>query len=143
MIPDNEENGSKVDTENEEAELNNSGEDTADSDDLNFNEEEESFEYDVKGENPDYDHPDPYDTAVKNGNDMNSSYDEANPYDVKGEYDSERSIKTDASTLGMHIDNGTIVELDPFDEKLARTPEDDRNDLDEEGYPKNDTPPEV
>ena len=42
----------------------------------------------------------------------------------------------------MHIDSGKIVELSPTDEALARTPEDDRDDLDEEGYPKNDTPAE-
>jgi hypothetical protein len=30
------------------------------------------------------------------------------------------------------------VELDPIDEILSHTPEDDRDDLDEEGYPKND-----
>jgi hypothetical protein len=40
--------------------------------------------------------------------------------------------------LGMHIDNGEIVDLDPIDEVLGRTPEDRRDDLDEEGYPKND-----
>jgi len=38
----------------------------------------------------------------------------------------------------MHIDNGEITELDPLDEALSHTPEDDRDDLDEEGYPKND-----
>ena len=44
--------------------------------------------------------------------------------------------------FGMHIDSGKIVELDPIDEELSRTPEDDRDDLDEEGYPKNDENPE-
>ncbi|AMR34659.1 hypothetical protein A0256_23515 [Mucilaginibacter sp. PAMC 26640] len=131
----------KVDSDYRADDLDNNGEDTADSEDLNFNEKEQSFEYDVKGDNPDYDHPDPYDTAVKNGDDMNSMYDEANPYDAKGEYDADRSIETDADSLGMHIDSGKIVELSSLDEKLAHTPEDDRDDLDEEGYPKNDTPP--
>ncbi|OOQ57001.1 hypothetical protein [Mucilaginibacter pedocola] len=136
MAPENE----KTDPEYREDDLENSAEDTADSDDLNFNEAEDSFEYDVKGDDPDYDHPDPYDTTVKNGEDINSTYDEANPYDVKGEYDEERSLETDAESLGMHIDSGKIVELNPLDEKLAHTPEDDRDDLDEEGYPKNDIP---
>ena len=40
----------------------------------------------------------------------------------------------------MHVDGGEIVELDPEDEFLARTPEDERTDLDEEGYPINDSP---
>lgn len=38
----------------------------------------------------------------------------------------------------MHIDSGKIVQLDPLDEELAMTEEDQRDDLDEEGYPKND-----
>ncbi|MBK0380622.1 hypothetical protein [Mucilaginibacter segetis] len=111
---------------------------TVDNEDLNYNEEENSYEYDVKGEDEDYDHPDPYDTAAKNGEDYNSTYDEANHYDVEGEYDSKRSIETDVDKLGMHIDNGKDVRVKPLDEKLAHTPEDDRDDLDEEGYPKND-----
>jgi hypothetical protein len=111
---------------------------TTDKEDLKYNPEQNSYEYDVKSDDPDYDHPDPYDTTVKNGDDISSTYDEANTYDINGEYDSKRSIETDVDKLGMHIDDGSIVELDPADEILARTPEDDRDDLDEEGYPKND-----
>ncbi len=140
MITNNQRPETKIDPEYRDTDLDNNAEDTADSEDLNFNEAEGSFEYDVKGDDPDYDHPDPYDTTVKNGEDISSTYDEANPYDTKGEYDAERSIETDADSLGMHIDSGKIVELDPLDAKLAHTPEDDRDDLDEEGYPKNDTP---
>jgi hypothetical protein len=110
---------------------------TIDKENLKYNAAEESFEYDVNSDDPDYDHPDPYDTAAKNGDDFNSTYDEANPYDTEEEYDPNRSLETDAGSLGMHIDDGSIVELDPTDETLARTPEDDRDDLDEEGYPKN------
>jgi hypothetical protein len=139
MIPDNDD-FETVDPAYREDDLANSGEDTANTDDLNFNEADGSFELDVKGDDPEYDHPDPYDTAPKNGDDFSSTYDEANPFDTKGEYDAERSIETDADSLGMHIDSGKIVELDPLDEKLAHTPEDDRDDLDEEGYPKSDTP---
>ncbi|RFZ85814.1 hypothetical protein DYU05_09535 [Mucilaginibacter terrenus] len=142
MIPDNDD-FDKVDPDYRDADLANNGEDTASLDDLNFNEAENSFEYDVKGDDPDYDHPDPYDTAIPNGDDFNSTYDEANPYDTKGEYDATRSIETDADSLGMHIDGGKIVELDPLDAKLAHTPEDDRDDLDEEGYPINDTPKDI
>jgi hypothetical protein len=76
---------------------------------LKYNADDNSYEYDVKSDNPDYDHPDPYKTS-----------------------------ETDVDQLAMHIDNGEIVELDPTDELLSRTPEDSRDDLDEEGYPKND-----
>jgi hypothetical protein len=105
---------------------------------LKYNADENSYEYDVKSDNPDYDHPDPYKTSAKNGEDMNSTYDEANPYDTSDEYIPNESLETDVDQLGMHIDDGEIVELDPTDELLSRTPEDSRDDLDEEGYPKND-----
>ena len=108
----------------------------ADEGNLNFNENEDSFEFDTKSDDPDYDHPDPY-NAVKNGADMDSTYDEANPYSVD-EYIPNESLETDVDQLGMHIDDGKIVEIDPIDEILSRTPEDNRSDLDEEGYPKND-----
>ncbi|MES2279116.1 MAG: hypothetical protein V4592_24000 [Bacteroidota bacterium] len=111
---------------------------TIDTENLKYNADKNSFEYDVKSDDPDYDHPDPYDTTVKNGEDISSTYDEANPYDVNGEYDAKRNIETDADDLAMHIDDGEIVEVDAADAALARTPEDDRDDLDEEGYPKND-----
>jgi hypothetical protein len=112
---------------------------TIDKEDLNYNADDDSFEYDVKSDDPDYDHPDPYKTSVKNGEDMNSTYDEANPYDTAdGEYSGKRSLETDVDDLAMHIDNGDIIEVDPADAALAHTPEDDRDDLDEEGYPKND-----
>jgi hypothetical protein len=105
--------------------------------DLAYDEEKNSYELDVQGDDPEYIHPDPYDTAVENGGDADSDFDEANPTAVK-EYDKDLSIETDLEELGMHIDNGNIVEVLPVDEELSRTPEDDRDDLDEEGYPKND-----
>jgi len=112
---------------------------TIDKEQLSFNEADNSFELDVKSDDPDYDHPDPYNTSAKNGEDMNSTYDEANPYDAADEYIPNENLETDVDKLGMHIDTtGSIVELDPVDEVLSRTPEDDRDDLDEEGYPKND-----
>ena len=104
---------------------------------LNYNAEDNSFEYDVKSDDPDYVHPDPYNTSVKNGEDMNSTYDEANPYDAADEYIPNESLETDVDKLGMHIEDD-IEELDPRDKALSHTPEDDRDDLDEEGYPKND-----
>ena len=111
---------------------------TIDQQELSYNAEDDSFEYDVKSDDPDYDHPDPYKTSVKNGEDMNSTYDEANPFDAVDEYIPNESLEDDVELLGMHVDNGEIVEVDPIDEVLSRTPEDSRDDLDEEGYPKND-----
>lgn len=115
------------------------GEESA-AEDLAFNEDDDSFEYDVESDDPDYDHPDPYNTSVKNGADMNSTYDEANPFDAVDEYIPDESLETDVDDLGMHIDKGRIVRVDPTDEIISRTPEDKREDLDEEGYPKNDRP---
>ena len=106
-------------------------------DDLAYDEEKNSYELDVQSEDPEYIHLDPYDTAVENGGDADSDFDEANPTAVK-EYDKNLSLETDLDELGMHVDNGNIVEVLPIDEELSRTQEDDRDDLDEEGYPKND-----
>ena len=109
-----------------------------DAQDLKYDPETNSYEIEIASDDPDYDPPSLFETAAPNGSDFDSSYDEANPYDTLGEYDKTRSIETDADNLGMHIDDGKIVELDPVDEILSHTPEDDRDDLDEEGYPKND-----
>ena len=114
------------------------GEESA-AENLNFNAEDDSFEYDVESDDPDYDHPDPYKTSVKNGADMDSTYDEANPYSVD-EYIPNENLETDVDQLGMHIEDEESEEIDPIDDILSRTPEDSRSDLDEEGYPKNDRP---
>lgn len=112
---------------------------TTDIENLNYNADDDSFEYDVESDDPDYDHPDPYHTSAKNGSDIYSTYDEANPYDTADEYIPNESLETDVDQLGMHIDSkGKIVDVDPIDDVLSRTPEDSRTDLDEEGYPKND-----
>jgi hypothetical protein len=105
--------------------------------DLAFNEEANSFELDVESDDAEYDHPDPYDTSVTNGGDADSSYDQDNPTAVH-EYDKDLSLESDAEKLAMHIDDGSIVQVDAIDKELAKTPEDQRDDLDEEGYPKND-----
>lgn len=113
---------------------------TKDFNQLSFDKDKNSYELDVKGKDKDYDHPLPYDTTAANGGDDNSDYDEANPY-IGDEYArKEEKREAGLDDLGMRIDDGKIVELDPEDEFLARTPEDDRPDLDEEGYPVNDTP---
>lgn len=108
--------------------------------DLAYNADDGSYEYDVDSDDPDYVHPDPYHTSVKNGDDMNSTYDEANPYDAGDEYIPNESLETDADDLGMHIGGEEEVEIDPVDDILSRTDEDNRPDLDEEGYPVNDRP---
>jgi hypothetical protein len=110
----------------------------ADKEDLKYDADDDSYSLDVESEDPDYQHDDPYNTSVKNGEDMNSTYDEANPYDATEEYIPNETLATDVDKLGMHIDDGKILEVNPKDRALSHTPEDDRDDLDEEGYPKND-----
>lgn len=112
---------------------------TKDFDNLAYDKDKNSFVFDVKSPEKEYDHPLPYDTSAPNGEDSISSYDEANPY-IGSEYNDEEQIGENLEEAGMHIDNGEIVILAPEDELLARTAEDEREDLDEEGYPINDTP---
>lgn len=113
---------------------------TKDFNDLSFDKDKNTYELDVKGEDKDYDHPMPYDTVATGSIDDDSTYDEANPY-VGDEYaDKAEVIEEGLDEMGMHVDNGESVLLSAEDEILARTPEDDRDDLDEEGYPVNDSP---
>lgn len=102
---------------------------------LKYNERENSYELDIESEDEDYQHGDPYDTAADNGEDMNSDYDESNPY-VGDEYDKRHSLKDDIENLGMHTTDADHLRISKKDEKYSHTPEDDRDDLDEEGYPK-------
>lgn len=105
---------------------------------LSYNEDENSYELDRDSEDPDYDHPLPYETTAQDGSDDNSSYDEANPY-VGDEYEArargEENVLDDPSIRIDHSDN--ILKVSKADELLSRTEEDKRDDLDEEGYPKN------
>jgi len=110
---------------------------TKDFNNLSYDKDKNSFEFDVKGDEKDYDHPLPYDTSAPNGEDSVSTYDEANPY-VGSEYDDEEQVEENLESAAMRIDTEENLELDPEDELLSRTPEDDRDDLDEEGYPVND-----
>jgi hypothetical protein len=104
-------------------------------DDLAFDQEKNSYEIDVIGDDPEYVHHDPYDTAVKNGGDAFSDFDEANPTAVN-EYDKNASLETDLNVLAMHVENED--EIIAEEESFSETPEDNRDDLDSEGYPKND-----
>ncbi|MNV44531.1 hypothetical protein D3C71_1362950 [compost metagenome] len=112
---------------------------TKDFENLSFDRDKNSFVFDVKGAEKEYDHPLPYDTSAPNGEDSISTYDEANPYNGT-EYNDREQIGENLEEAGMHIDNGESVQLNPEDQLLGRTPEDDRQDLDEEGYPINDSP---
>lgn len=104
---------------------------------LKYNEQENSYEIDVEGDDPEYQHPDPYDTAADNGDDMDSDYDEANPY-VGDEYEKDHSLKDDLNNLGMHKTDADHLKISKRHEKNSHVPEDDRSDLDAEGYPKKD-----
>jgi len=114
---------------------------TKDLNELSYDKNKNSFEYDVKRTDSDYDHPLNYDTISAGAVNDDSTYDEANPY-VGDEYaDKDEIVDDELEELGMHVDNeGESVLLSPEDEILGRTEEDYRDDLDEEGYPKNDLP---
>lgn len=103
---------------------------------LAYDENKESYELDVDDTNADYDHPLDYDTVSQGAEEDDSTFDNSNPY-VGDEYtDKEELLEEDLDDLGMRIDEGEIVELNETDERLAETPEDERTDLDAEGYPK-------
>ncbi|WP_457272333.1 hypothetical protein [Pedobacter sp. UYEF25] len=105
---------------------------------LAFDEHKQSYELDVTGENKEYDHPMGYETVAQGAKDDDSTYDNSNPY-IGDEYADKAEIADDElESLGMHVDSGQSVKVGKKDEALAHTPEDDRDDLDEEGYPKND-----
>lgn len=125
--------------ENDES-INNETSSQDEPENLRYNADLDSYELDIKSDDPEYDHPDPYNTGVKGGGDSYSTYDESNPL-ANDEYIPNESLEDDVENLGMHVDNtGESVSLDAVDRALSHTPEDDRDDLDEEGYPKNDTP---
>ncbi len=102
---------------------------------LKFNKDSNSFEFDIRGEEHRYDHPLPYDTSAPNGEDSSSSYDESNPF-LERDLPYKAQIEEAFEEYGMHVDEtGESLNLDDEDRILARTAEDLRDDLDEEGYP--------
>lgn len=114
------------------------GNDEINNENLAFDEDKKSFELDVNSEDPDYDHPSDYETISDGAVDDDSTYDNSNPY-VGDEYASKKEIaKDELLEAGMHVDKGESVKLNIEDKILSKTPEDDRDDLDEEGYPIND-----
>jgi hypothetical protein len=102
---------------------------------LKYNEKENSYELDVESQDEEYKHENPYDTAADNGDDMDSDYDEANRY-VGDEYEKDLSLENNVDKLGMHIANENSLKMSEKNKELSDTPEDKRDDLDEEGYPK-------
>lgn len=105
---------------------------------LHYEEEKDSFDLDVDSETKDYVHPDGYDTSAEGGEDMDSDWDEANLY-VGDEYDDRKeSIENELDESDLHIRDKNALKTNLLDKKLSETPEDKRQDLDEEGYPKND-----
>jgi hypothetical protein len=104
-------------------------------DQLAYDTVKQSFALDVDDNDPDYDHPSDYETVAEGAADDDSTYDNSNPY-VGDEYaDLDDLIEGDMDEGGMRIEGE--VKIKPIDKKLAETPEDLRDDLDEEGYPIN------
>lgn len=111
--------------------------------DLRFNDEAGSFELDAETPDPPdtaYQHPDPHDTAVPGATDHMSTYDEANQFTPNEYRDIPEEIADNLETLNEAETRDRFIDLDKADEKLAETPEDERGDLDEEGYPVRDDP---
>lgn len=120
-------------------ELNEDNEELAD--DLQYDKEKDSYNLDVDSETKDYIHPSGYDTSAEGGEDMDSDWDEANLY-VGDEYDRKSdSIEEEMGEADLHVKGKKEIKTSALDKKLSQTPEDARQDLDEEGYPKNDGKP--
>jgi len=105
---------------------------------LAYNKDMDSYEMDVDDNDPDYDHPANYDTLSEGAIDDDSTYDNSNPF-VGDEYADREDLEEDElEDAHMRIENFKHNRLSPLDKKLAQNEEDLRDDLDEEGYPKND-----
>src|SRR3546814_912529 len=104
--------------------------------DLRYNESEDSFELDPETVDTEYRHPQPYNTAAPEGEDDNSSYDEENPYTPNEYRDKTGEMKGELEELDATVTDEELTQLDEVDEELANTPEDSRDDLDAEGYPR-------
>src|SRR5690606_14226910 len=101
--------------------------------DLNYREEVDSFELDPETSDSEYKGSSPYNTAAPSGEDDKSTYDEANPYTTDEYRDRRTDLEGKLAELERVDDH--LTQLDIIDRKLAETPEDERGDLDEEGYP--------
>ncbi len=107
---------------------------------LSYDPEKKSYEYDVPATEKTYDHPVNYETVSTGAVNDDSTYDEANPY-VGDEYAQIKDATDDAlHEMSMRVEEEDHLKTSVEDQILARTDEDMRDDLDEEGYPKNDDP---
>ncbi len=105
---------------------------------LAYDEQKKSFELDVDDDDPDYDHPMDYETIAEGAVNDDSSYDSSNPYVGKEYAEKEEIYKEDLDDLGMRVSNADNLRVNMVDRQLSTTEEDFRDDLDAEGYPKND-----
>lgn len=106
---------------------------------LAYNEEEGSYELDVYDQDADWEHPMDYDTISKGADQDNSTYDDSNPY-VGEEYADLKNLQQEElENNQMQVRDDRIVKVSSYDQELAKDEEDNRDDLDEEGYPKNDS----
>lgn len=104
--------------------------------DLVYNKEDASYELDVNDNDPDWEHPSDYDTISEGAADDDSTYDSSNPY-VGEEYAPLDELQEEnLEDNNMHVEGESIVRVSKEDEELSRDAEDERDDLDEEGYPK-------
>ncbi|VTP98053.1 MULTISPECIES: hypothetical protein [Sphingobacterium] len=118
--------------------LNDDDQGPRDPNNLAYDSEEDSYELDVNDRDPDWEHPSDYDTISEGAADDDSTYDSANPY-VGDEYAPLEELREEnLDDNNMHIEGESIVRVSKEDEELSRDAEDYRDDLDEEGYPKND-----
>ena len=51
-------------------------------------------------------------------------------------YQKNLSLENEVEKLAMHLTTDDSLKINELDEELSQTPEDGRDDLDEEGYPK-------
>jgi len=106
---------------------------SANSVNLRFDAVANSYLLDIDFKSKQYLHLDPYDSAAQNGNDSLSTFDEANVYDAAEEFQNGISLENNLDKLGMHMTGISSFTLSAADRLLEHTPEDDRDDLDEEG----------
>lgn len=110
--------------------------------DLQYNEEEDSFELDPETGDNAYEHPLPYDTAAPQGEDDNSTYDEANPY-TQDEYQDNKSALEGELDDFDDVLAGDSMELDEMDEDLSVRQAQQDADVDDDSYPDKDDDTEL
>lgn len=108
---------------------------------LHYNQEKDSYNLDVDSETEDYVHPSGYSSSAEGGEDMNSDWDEANLY-IGDEYDNQSdAIANEMDEANLYIRGKKSIKTSRLDKKISQTNEDKRDDLDEEGYPRNNGKP--